>query len=356
MSWKLVNDTRSLKRGRLVDLGWVQATAMMACGTLRVTIDVARNERRPFKIISFKKTDGWPRSFEMYHNADGSVSVEHTQGDDRRYVRVSGLAERAERLQISYCWDAPERAGALAVEYLETGAIARAEFENPFPILATDAVEMSAIGSHCQHDSTLQAVTLADDIRPIGPAPGIAAGTKIMTSDGYRAIENLRPGDMVLTERNGPQAIRFIVSEDCPSVGPSLPVKLRAPYFGLGADVVVSSCQHVQLPSAHADYLLGRDRVLVEAGQLLMHSGAEIVDHQATTKQFQLLLDQPDCIDASGMWVESLYVGQLARAADILPATHFADLSGTQMPTHDNPTCAPLSKYEAQSLIDDMVA
>lgn len=356
MGWKLVSENQSLNRGRLVDLEWIAATAMIPVGTLRFGIDVTRNERRPFKIVDFCSNRDWFRSFVIYHNADGTISIEHKQGNERRYVRLSGMRCNAGRAQISYSWDAPKRTGSLAIECLETGAFAQASFADPFPLLAADAVELSVPGAHCRHDTALTSVSLADCQMPIGPAPSLGKGTLVMSDNGFRPVEALRLGDIIMTEQNGPQPIRWIVSEECPTVGATKPIRLRAPYFGLGRDVVLAASQQVQLPGAHPDYLLGKDRVLVEVGQLLAHPGAQFEDQHATHTQYQILLDMPDCINACGLWLESLYVGQLAEAKSLLAATRFAELTPEMMPRHRAPTCAPLSKYEAQTLIDEMVA
>ncbi len=125
-------------------------------------------------------------------------------------------------------------------------------------------------------------------------------GTKILTVTGEVAIEDLQPGDLVVTHRGGQRAVRWVGQQSF--LGRFLgaaraPVRIHAGALGDRAprrDLVVSP-----------DHSLMLDQVLVHA--VLLVNGVTItqepVDGQAD--YFHLDLGGHECVMADGAWAES---------------------------------------------------
>ena len=89
-----------------------------------------------------------------------------------------------------------------------------------------------------------------------GTVPCYAPGTLIETPEGQRAIETLRPGDIVITADNGPQEIRWISSKDHPLDGlgtDKRPVLIQAGALGPdlpNRDLIVSPQHRILVGAA----------------------------------------------------------------------------------------------------------
>lgn len=66
----------------------------------------------------------------------------------------------------------------------------------------------------------------------IGTVPCFVAGTMIATQDGLRPIETLQPGDLVLTEDDGPQPLRWIGTRTVAAQENFAPIEISANTFG----------------------------------------------------------------------------------------------------------------------------
>jgi hypothetical protein len=93
--------------------------------------------------------------------------------------------------------------------------------------------------------------------------------TPLATPHGAVAAGQLRPGDLVLTRDAGPRPVRRILRPDPSGTAAIAPVYLRAPYFGLAADLLVSGAQPIAFRGTDVEYLFGEDEVLAEARHLV---------------------------------------------------------------------------------------
>jgi hypothetical protein len=82
-----------------------------------------------------------------------------------------------------------------------------------------------------------------------------ASGTLIKTPNGQTLIEQLAPGDMVLTMDHGPQPIRWIGSSKRPAVGNMAPILIRKGALGNTRDLRVSPQHRMLLSGWHAEVL-----------------------------------------------------------------------------------------------------
>lgn len=144
------------------------------------------------------------------------------------------------------------------------------------------------------------------------------AGTQILTgSGGHVAIEDLKPGDMVLTVDHGPQKIRWIGARHFTAgeikKSPSLrPVRIRAGAMGGGRprnDLIVSPQHRVLVNSKIVQKMFGEEEVLVAAKQLVSIDGIDVVDEIGDVTYYHFLCNQHEIVFANGVQTESLYTG-----------------------------------------------
>ncbi len=139
--------------------------------------------------------------------------------------------------------------------------------------------------------------------------PCFARGTPILTTAGERAVEDLRPGDLVVTLDNGPQPVlwhgsRALGPRDL-ALRPDLrPIRLAPGHWG-DRPLVVSP-QHGVL----VDDVLVRARHLAEAGR-----GARVLSGVQRIAYHHVLLPRHGLVLAAGAWVDSLYPGPEALRA-----------------------------------------
>lgn len=159
-----------------------------------------------------------------------------------------------------------------------------------------------------------------DDIPQI---PCLTTGTKIKTSRGYRSIETLRVGELVITADHGLQAIRWIgkreVSPAEMTKYPALrPVRIVAGALGNGLpsrDMLVSRQHRMLISSSITKSMIGTDAVLVPAVTLTALPGVYIETQIKPLTYYHLLFDRHEVIFAEDAPTESLYTGAQALIA-----------------------------------------
>lgn len=147
-----------------------------------------------------------------------------------------------------------------------------------------------------------------------------AQGTMILTDRGEVAIEDLTPGDKVMTRDQGPQEIRWIgrktLSARILQANDKLrPIRIRAGALAAGTpatDLIVSPQHRILVRSAIAQRLFGTDEVLVAAKHLLEVEGIEIAQDMPEVTYFHFLLNDHHVVVSNGAQTESLYTGSQA--------------------------------------------
>lgn len=151
-------------------------------------------------------------------------------------------------------------------------------------------------------------------------------GTMILTPDGERLIESLRPGDTVLTADNGPQPILWISHSmlswpDAPEC--EKPIELQPGSLGyrLPSQRLCVSPQHrilVRDPRKKVD-------VFVPAKGLADLTGVRVMMGKKQVVYYHLLLQNHEVLSANGVPSESFYPGK--QALKMLSLTQRSDLS-----------------------------
>ena len=146
-----------------------------------------------------------------------------------------------------------------------------------------------------------------------------ARGTHItMASGEQRPIEDLRPGDRVLTRDDGPQEIRWIGQTTLRASGEQAPIVIKAGALHNANDLLVSP-DHRLFIYQRADVLgAGRAEVLVRARHLV--NGVTVYRQEGGfIDYFQILFDRHQIIYAEGIAAETLLLDQRTQPA--LPAS-----------------------------------
>ncbi len=142
----------------------------------------------------------------------------------------------------------------------------------------------------------------------VNTVPCFVAGTLIQTPYGERPVEELTPGDMVLTQDDGPQPLRWIGSREVAAIGKLAPIRIRAGTFGSHRELMVSPQHRVLIRDSLADLLFGDAEVLVAAKDLVNdHSVRRIEGGQIT--YVHLLFDRHQVVFSEGLPTESFFPG-----------------------------------------------
>jgi hypothetical protein len=160
-----------------------------------------------------------------------------------------------------------------------------------------------------------------------------ASGTRIRTPEGERAVETLRPGDLVETLDHGPQPLRWTGRTRVAADGTLAPVLIRKGALGNCRDLMVSPQHRVLLRGWRAEMLFDVPEVLVAAihlvdgTRILRRPGGRITYHH-------ILFDTHQIVFSEGAPTESFHPGDwstgtldAAQRAELLAL--FPDLART---------------------------
>ncbi|UWQ06186.1 Hint domain-containing protein [Aliiroseovarius crassostreae] len=143
-------------------------------------------------------------------------------------------------------------------------------------------------------------------------------GTRIETPYGPRPVQDLRPGDLVLTRDNGVQPLRWIGSKTVAGQGDLAPVRFAKGAFGNSRALLVSPQHRMLYRGADANLLFDQSEVMIPAKHLI--NGRTICQedrHEVT--YYHLLFDQHEVVYCEGAASESFHPGHQGLAA-ISPA------------------------------------
>jgi hypothetical protein len=142
----------------------------------------------------------------------------------------------------------------------------------------------------------------------VSQVPCFVAGTLISTPDGDVPVEQLLPGDLVLTKDDGPQPLRWSGQRRVEARGDFAPIWIRANTFGKHGSLLVSPLHRILIKDALADVLFGEDEVLIAARDL-------INDHSVCRREggdvryVHLLFDRHQVVFSEGLATESFLPG-----------------------------------------------
>lgn len=186
----------------------------------------------------------------------------------------------------------------------------------------------------------------------IGTVPCFVSGTMIATVDGMRPVETLKIGDLILTEDDGPQPLRWIGMRKVVAEGCFAPIAIEANSLGDHGALRLSPQHRVLVRDPAAEILFGNAEVLIAAKDLVNGASIRVVEGGHVT-YVHILFDRHQVVRAEGLATESFLPGphvmntmEEAVQAEILAI--FPELAASP---ESYPAARPMLRgYEAQLL------
>ncbi|MBY4895295.1 Hint domain-containing protein [Rhodobacteraceae bacterium N5(2021)] len=150
-----------------------------------------------------------------------------------------------------------------------------------------------------------------------------AQGTLMTTPKGEVAVEDLRVGDLVHTEENGAEPVRWIGHKTFPAKAQFAPIEFAPGAIGNTRALRLSRQHRLLLTGWRAELFFGDEAVWVPAAHFLDWPGVRVVEGGMVT-YFHVLLDGHRTLLAEGVEAESLHPGDVALCS--LGATAEAEL------------------------------
>ncbi len=143
------------------------------------------------------------------------------------------------------------------------------------------------------------------------------AGTRLSTPQGYRAVEDLIPGDLVTTLDQGDQPVLWTAETRVPRGADEevRPIEINPGALGEGMPsrrLRVSRQHRVMLKSPVAARMFGAEEVLIAAKDLLDAPGIRVARPRGEVVYHHVLLPCHSVLLADGVWAESLWLGKEA--------------------------------------------
>jgi hypothetical protein len=149
------------------------------------------------------------------------------------------------------------------------------------------------------------------------------AGTRITTARGPVAVEDLRPGEMVVTRDNGVQPLRWVgqcrLSYQDLQANPQLqPVRIASGALGAaGPDrsMMISPQHRLLIEGARAEMYFGETEVLVPAKHLIGMAEVTRALPEDGVTYVHILFDRHEIVQSEGIWTESFQPAERTLSA-----------------------------------------
>ena len=199
-------------------------------------------------------------------------------------------------------------------------------------------------------------LAVSNQVEPLGPQPTFAAGTPVRTETGYRNIEHLARGQLVMTSQGRLVPVLHKIARRVPARGRFAPHRLRAPYLELKCDIIVAADQRIEIRGSDVEYSFGTEAVFVGARSLVNGHAAFRQTARPFATYYQVVLASHDCIDVAGASLESLYIGRIRRRPGQLRRTLLSAIDRESLPEHRGIKHAALRPFDAIALLDQIAA
>ncbi|GAA6208890.1 hypothetical protein NBRC116601_21830 [Cognatishimia sp. WU-CL00825] len=278
-------------------------------------------------------------------------------GAEMTHVAIAHDAEdQADMLRISYAWDITTGLGHIVLERPGTNKIFHTEIKNPLPLTGAMLHELTRTSGQRLLCDNLCFVAVANQVMPFGPMPAICATAPVYTPQGTRAAGSLRRGDLVHTLDGDVVPVLQTIRHTLPARGSFQPVRLRAPYFGLTQDIVVTPEARLVVGGTQVEYLFGAEKVLVPVKHLTDAASACFETGHRLVSYVQLLLPDHEAILVGGTALESLSIGRLRRKKTLLSGTLLRGFENATLPEHSKTAYPVLKQFEAITLAQHRAA
>ena len=302
-------------------------------GSLLFEIDAPVRGQGGQTLIDLRSEPGRNMDFFLKLTGNGAVRLRYQKLD---MMVPFGATDWEQPLHVSFVWDKSAHKCRLDVECLESGDILTVS-ENIKIAVPTDLIQvLSRTRDPEKVSGAVVMFALSNEVAPISHLPSIEASSPVETPDGWRPIEDLAVGDLVLIDDHEAQPVRKITSREVPAIGHFQPLRIRAPFFGLAQDVLVAPHQSLVIHDDLVEYLFAEERVLVEAGQLSDGSAIFPEHNISTVRYVQLIFDDHVILNVAGAEMSSQFNPEAGAAEGD--------------PIHEELACPSLRRYEALTL------
>ncbi|MCF6430734.1 Hint domain-containing protein [Leisingera sp. MMG026] len=339
----------------LLTAGVSDSDGLLVRGTIMLEFQLPESAR-PEPLLLYSQCGDWPLRLALQAVPGGGLSfvLEQSGAVLHQTLNPTSLG-RTGRLRLLYAWDAPARTGRLTLEQPDGSQMQIAALAGPKPWRLRDLQALTGPLGYVA--PAVEYVAFSSCMEPAGPAPALLPSTPIATPEGYRALNGLQRGDLVLTSSGEAVPVLHVIERQVPALGSFAPVRLRAPYFGLLRDIQAAPFQRLVLSGSEVEYLFGQPAVLVPAGNLL-GTGTALRGASATPliTYRQAVLPDHEPLLAAGAMTESLFLGRLRRDPPRLAASLLAPLGAAALPEHRQPKFPVLRAFDAAVLAERRTA
>ncbi len=172
--------------------------------------------------------------------------------------------------------------------------------------------ELLTPGSTYTFDSEVS--TWTSPIAYAGYVACFTKGTMIETSKGAQLVENLAPGDKVLTRDDGAQALHWLGHRTVPASGDFAPVVFMPGAIGNDAEIAVSPQHRMLIRGWRCEMLFGAAEVLVPALHLV--NGDTVYRRPGgRVTYYHMLFDKHQIVYSNGVPSESFHPSDNSLAA-----------------------------------------
>lgn len=363
MVWLAKNDTSFPALNGLIQapsttavFSTTPSSGLLECGSIIVEATIDQENYTPVALLQCTISGQTNSQLCLTIDKDGNTNAHLQLGDAVCQLNISGdTALTQTQIRITFSWNMQNKTALLSVENPKTGLLCQTETSTPLPMPIEIMNTLLAQRPPACVSPNITFLGVSNQIEPVGFMPSIGKHSLVKTPTGAQPIETLLCGDLVETADNGPQPIRWICERTVPTKGLFQPLRLRAPYFGLLQDILVSPEQRIVFESPETEYLFGVESVLVEARHLV--NNVNVIREPSIDDNihlFQLLFDSHEIITVSGAQMESLFIGKIADDPDMIKSTLLAGLLPENVPYHKCIARPLLRSYEAMALQNDM--
>lgn len=329
--------------------------ALLTRGSLVIESRLA-SDGRPLTLWSWSRSHPWTSALSVQSIPGGGVVLIMQQGNDTLHATtaIDGVGP-GETLRITLSWDTPTRWARIALERIGTDQIAMSTLDGAMPFSLGDLSAMFT-GPDREMDRRVSFAALSTEIEPVGPMPALTARVPLAISLGAREAAQVRRGDLVRSDTGDLVPVLQVLRRVVPARGSFRPVRLRAPYFGLRQDIIVSPEQRLVIGGSEVEYMFGRERVLVPARHLVNGVSAMYCTGGHTVTYCGLILPRNEAIMTAGVALETVFIGRIRRKRAALAASLLHEFDHKLLPEHAKSAYPVLRPYEALTLVEERAA
>ncbi len=224
-----------------------------------LVFDIALPLSRPTMLLDASSDTA---SLKLFHDPETGFSLVHRQRLGFARHHIDAAVPSYGPAQLHFKWT---ETGAWTLPLVRpAGEVARASGIGALPL--PQALLAQACGT-ATRASALRWVGLPTKGAPY-PTSLLGPLTPVATPGGPVMANRLLAGDLLVTDDGGLVPLRAVSRHLLPGEGLFEPVHLRAPFFGTGSDLLVSSAQKISMTGVDVEYLFGQDNVLATARDL----------------------------------------------------------------------------------------